>query len=146
MLRLTRSRLARSAAVALLGAALAVPALADHGRDWDDDGDRYRPNPAHRHGPSCDVAWNRGHYRVAPGHGGHPGWHSKGAPNHWAPRGSHDGQRGFHGYGRFGCQPCGRRWDSRSSFYQHLNRQHHVAPHWAPRVLVEVGWGWLFAG
>lgn len=129
MLRLTSSRLARGATAALLMIALAGPALAGHD-DWDDDHER-RPYPVQRHGESCDRdvrgTWDRG------GHGGH---HA----GYYNQRG-HRGERPS-----YGCRPCGRRFASRDRFERHLSHEHRVSRYWAPRVVVEVGSGFMFRG
>ena len=138
MLRITNSRLAHGATAALLMLALAGPALAGHDEDdWGDDSSR-RGYPVHRHGESCDrdhdYDYDRGQHGRGYGYGG-------------GQRGGYydDGGR-YDERASYGCRPCGRRFDSRERFYRHLSHEHHVSPYWAPRVLVHVGWGWLFRG
>ena len=134
MLRITNSRLARGAAAALVMLALAGPVLASHDEDdWGDDSSRHS-YPVHRHGESCDRDrdYDRGQHGYGYGGGHHGGYYDDGARY---------GERA-----NYGCRPCGRRFDSRERFYRHLTRQHHVSAYWAPRVLVHVGWGWLFRG
>jgi hypothetical protein len=140
MLRIKSSRLARGATAALLMIGLAGPALADH-----DDQDSYRdrrPYPVYRHGEHCDGDRGHGHNRGDWGRGYDRGDWGRGGYN-----GGYYDRGGYRDDGHsYGCRPCGRRWRSRSGFYSHLNQSHHVGPHLAPRVVMQVRGGWMFGG
>jgi len=106
----------------------------DHRRDsrYTTDRNRHRHsqkarhhNHGHKYGHSYKARYDRHNHR--PAHS----YRQASAKRHNAP---------------YRCEPCNRRFNSRSGFHGHLSGNHHIPPWRLPFVIVHHTLGWVFFG